>query len=63
MCGLLYVKCYGLFCTNFLLLLILTQIKAAEFSCPFWFSPGATSLIQKIIDPNPQTVSALYFQP
>ncbi|KAH0707855.1 CBL-interacting serine/threonine-protein kinase 24 [Solanum tuberosum] len=32
-----------------------TKIKAAEFSCPFWFSPGATSLIQKIIDPNPQT--------
>ncbi|XP_015061451.1 CBL-interacting serine/threonine-protein kinase 24 [Solanum pennellii] len=32
-----------------------TKIKAAEFSCPFWFSAGATSLIQKIIDPNPQT--------
>lgn len=32
-----------------------TKIKAAEFSCPFWFSPGATSLIRKIIDPNPQT--------
>ncbi|CAN4096539.1 unnamed protein product [Withania somnifera] len=34
---------------------MLTQIKAADFSCPFWFSPGATSLIQKIIDPNPQS--------
>ncbi|PHT52323.1 CBL-interacting serine/threonine-protein kinase 24 [Capsicum baccatum] len=32
-----------------------TKIKAAEFSCPFWFSPGATSLIRKIIDPNPKT--------
>ncbi|XP_060210075.1 CBL-interacting serine/threonine-protein kinase 24-like [Lycium barbarum] len=32
-----------------------TKINAAEFSCPFWFSPGATSLIQKIIDPNPRT--------
>ncbi|PHU08301.1 CBL-interacting serine/threonine-protein kinase 24 [Capsicum chinense] len=32
-----------------------TKIKAAEFSCPFWFFPGATSLIRKIIDPNPQT--------
>ncbi|XP_055801106.1 CBL-interacting serine/threonine-protein kinase 24 [Solanum dulcamara] len=32
-----------------------TKIKAAEFSCPFWFSPRATSLIRKIIDPNPQT--------
>ncbi|CAN4096541.1 unnamed protein product [Withania somnifera] len=31
------------------------KIKAADFSCPFWFSPGATSLIQKIIDPNPQS--------
>ncbi|KAK4344389.1 hypothetical protein RND71_037483 [Anisodus tanguticus] len=32
-----------------------TKINAAEFSCPFWFSPGAASLIRKIIDPNPQT--------
>lgn len=32
-----------------------TKIKAAEFSCPLWFSPGATSLIRNIIDPNPQT--------
>ncbi|KAJ8528171.1 hypothetical protein K7X08_021863 [Anisodus acutangulus] len=31
------------------------KINAAEFSCPFWFSPCATSLIRKIIDPNPQT--------
>ncbi|KAI4368527.1 hypothetical protein MLD38_017074 [Melastoma candidum] len=31
------------------------KINDAEFSCPFWFSPGATSLIQKILDPNPKT--------
>nr|GMC65202.1 CBL-interacting serine/threonine-protein kinase 24-like [Ipomoea batatas] len=33
------------------------KINAAEFVCPFWFSPGAVSLIQKILDPNPETVS------
>ncbi|XP_016485936.1 CBL-interacting serine/threonine-protein kinase 24-like isoform X1 [Nicotiana tabacum] len=32
-----------------------TKINAADFSCPFWFSLGATSLIRKIIDPNPRT--------
>ncbi|GMI89225.1 CBL-INTERACTING PROTEIN KINASE 24, SNF1-RELATED PROTEIN KINASE 3.11, SALT OVERLY SENSITIVE 2 [Hibiscus trionum] len=31
------------------------KISAAQFSCPFWFSPGAKSLIQKILDPNPKT--------
>ncbi|KAK9211299.1 hypothetical protein WN943_000673 [Citrus x changshan-huyou] len=31
------------------------KINAAEFSCPFWFSTGATSLIHKILDPNPKT--------
>ncbi|XP_019192610.1 PREDICTED: CBL-interacting serine/threonine-protein kinase 24-like [Ipomoea nil] len=31
------------------------KINAAEFVCPFWFSPGAISLIQKILDPNPET--------
>ncbi|XP_030553060.1 CBL-interacting serine/threonine-protein kinase 24-like isoform X1 [Rhodamnia argentea] len=31
------------------------KINAAEFSCPFWFSPGAKSLIPKILDPNPKT--------
>ncbi|KAK9947554.1 hypothetical protein M0R45_003172 [Rubus argutus] len=31
------------------------KINAAEFSCPFWFSPGANSLIHKILDPNPKT--------
>ncbi|KAM7265253.1 hypothetical protein ACFE04_002936 [Oxalis oulophora] len=31
------------------------KISAAEFVCPFWFSPEATSLIQKILDPNPKT--------
>uniref|UniRef100_A0A5B6ZMB5 non-specific serine/threonine protein kinase n=1 Tax=Davidia involucrata TaxID=16924 RepID=A0A5B6ZMB5_DAVIN len=30
-------------------------INAAELSCPFWFSPGATSLIHKILDPKPET--------
>ncbi|CAN4094598.1 unnamed protein product [Withania somnifera] len=29
-----------------------TKTKAAEFSCPFWFSPGVKSLIRKIIDPT-----------
>lgn len=31
------------------------KINAAEFSCPFWFSKAATSLINKILDPNPET--------
>ncbi|OMO81155.1 hypothetical protein CCACVL1_12578 [Corchorus capsularis] len=31
------------------------KINAAQFSCPFWFSKGAKSLIQKILDPNPKT--------
>nr|UTQ11003.1 salt overly sensitive 2 [Nitraria tangutorum] len=31
------------------------KINAAEFCCPFWFSAGAKSLIQKILDPNPKT--------
>lgn len=31
------------------------KINAADFSCPFWFSPALTSLINKILDPNPQT--------
>ncbi|XP_035549100.1 CBL-interacting serine/threonine-protein kinase 24-like [Juglans regia] len=31
------------------------KISAAEFSCPFWFSPGVKSLIHKILDPNPET--------
>ncbi|XP_048337577.2 CBL-interacting serine/threonine-protein kinase 24 isoform X1 [Ziziphus jujuba] len=31
------------------------KINAAQFSCPFWFSPGAKSLIHKILDPNPET--------
>ncbi|KAG8372703.1 hypothetical protein BUALT_Bualt12G0094300 [Buddleja alternifolia] len=32
------------------------KINAAQFSCPFWFSPAATSLIRKILDPNPETI-------
>lgn len=31
------------------------KIDTADFSCPFWFSPAATSLINKILDPNPET--------
>ncbi|XP_044463769.1 CBL-interacting serine/threonine-protein kinase 24-like isoform X2 [Mangifera indica] len=31
------------------------KINAAEYSCPFWFSSGAKSLIHKILDPNPKT--------
>ncbi|GFQ05735.1 cbl-interacting protein kinase 24 [Phtheirospermum japonicum] len=31
------------------------KINAAQFSCPFWFSPAATSLIHKILDPNPES--------
>ncbi|KNA11833.1 hypothetical protein SOVF_131470 [Spinacia oleracea] len=30
------------------------KINAAEYSCPFWFSPGAKSLIGKMLDPNPK---------
>ncbi|GMP60134.1 hypothetical protein CsSME_00023132 [Camellia sinensis var. sinensis] len=33
------------------------KINVAEFSCPIWFSPGAKSLIHKILDPNPEIVS------
>ncbi|XP_061951623.1 CBL-interacting serine/threonine-protein kinase 24-like [Populus nigra] len=31
------------------------KINAAEYSCPFWFSPGAKALIDKILNPNPKT--------
>ncbi|XP_059637952.1 CBL-interacting serine/threonine-protein kinase 24-like [Cornus florida] len=31
------------------------KVSAAQFSCPFWFSPGAKSLIHKILDPKPET--------
>lgn len=31
------------------------KINAAEFSCPYWFSPGAKSIIHKILDPNHRT--------
>lgn len=33
------------------------QIENAEFSCPSWFPVGAKSLIHRILDPNPETVS------
>ncbi|XP_058113349.1 CBL-interacting protein kinase 24-like isoform X2 [Magnolia sinica] len=31
------------------------KINVAEFSCPPWFSPGANSLLHRILDPNPKT--------
>ncbi|KAJ6818550.1 CBL-interacting protein kinase 32-like isoform X2 [Iris pallida] len=31
------------------------KISNAEFSCPSWFSSGATRLITRILDPNPLT--------
>ncbi|KAJ8431853.1 hypothetical protein Cgig2_023497 [Carnegiea gigantea] len=30
-------------------------INSAAFTCPFWFSSGVKSLIDKILDPNPKT--------
>ncbi|KAG5612835.1 hypothetical protein H5410_024116 [Solanum commersonii] len=33
------------------------KIDKADFSCPSWFPVGAKSLIHRILDPNPQTVS------
>ncbi|CAN1216865.1 CBL-interacting serine/threonine-protein kinase 24 [Linum perenne] len=38
----LYKKCFHL------------QISAAEFTCPFWFSPEAKALIDKILIPDPK---------
>lgn len=35
------------------------QIGRAEYSFPRWFSNGAKSLIRRILDPNPDTVSAI----
>lgn len=37
------------------------QIGRAEYSFPNWFSNGAKSLIRRILDPNPDTVSAISF--
>lgn len=31
------------------------KVSSADFSCPHWFSAGAKSLINKILDPNPET--------
>ncbi|OWM65921.1 CBL-interacting serine/threonine-protein kinase 24 [Punica granatum] len=31
------------------------KINAADFSCPYWFSPSAKLLIENILDPNPTT--------
>ncbi|KAG6771418.1 hypothetical protein POTOM_022780 [Populus tomentosa] len=31
------------------------KINAAKYSCPFWFSPVAKALIDKMLDPNPKT--------
>ena len=38
-------------------LLFLTQIESAEYSFPPWITGGAKSLIRRILDPNPDTVS------
>lgn len=35
------------------------KIQRAHFFCPAWFSPDAKSLISRILDPNPETRSAL----
>lgn len=32
-----------------------SKIERADFSCPSWFSVGASSLINRILDPNPET--------
>ncbi|KDP41522.1 hypothetical protein JCGZ_15929 [Jatropha curcas] len=32
-----------------------SKIEKAEFSCPSWFPVAATSLIRRILDPNPET--------
>lgn len=37
------------------------QICKADFSCPSWLSPGAKKLINRILDPNPVTVSSQTF--
>ena len=42
---------------HFLLFLSLLQISEAQFTCPSWFSAGAKRLINRILDPNPSTVS------
>lgn len=31
------------------------KMNSAAFTCPFWFSSGVKSLIDKILDPNPKT--------
>ncbi|PNY15860.1 CBL-interacting serine/threonine-protein kinase 8-like protein, partial [Trifolium pratense] len=33
---------------------VILYIDKAEFSCPAWFPVGAKSLIQRILDPNPE---------
>ncbi|KAJ7541138.1 hypothetical protein O6H91_10G048100 [Diphasiastrum complanatum] len=38
-----------------LTIFVLAQVHAAEFSFPPWFSHGARSLIERILDPNPRT--------
>ncbi|KAE9609099.1 putative protein kinase CAMK-CAMKL-CHK1 family [Lupinus albus] len=32
-----------------------SKINTAEYACPVWFPVGAKSLINKILDPNPET--------
>lgn len=46
----IYIELHVIVCLFF-------QIERAEFSCPSWFPVGAKSLIHRILDPNPDTVS------
>lgn len=54
---LLFIMMNFLWVSSFLL-----QIEKAEYSCPPWFPVGAKTLIHKILDPNPETVSIGFSQ-
>ncbi|XP_057550846.1 CBL-interacting serine/threonine-protein kinase 24-like isoform X1 [Amaranthus tricolor] len=56
-CGvILYVLLAGFLPFEEITLATLYQkINSAAFSCPFWFSPDAKSLIERLLDPNPKT--------
>ena len=43
--------------SNFFFLEFFLQIEKVEFSCTSWFPLAAKSLIHRILDPNPETVS------
>ncbi|KAK2981708.1 hypothetical protein RJ640_005960 [Escallonia rubra] len=44
-----------LYSKAWLLSMCILYIERAEFSCPSWFPVGAKSLIQRILDPNPES--------